>query len=92
MQKSQYDHDRVRHDSDAISKDEDGMIVALRQRDRVRRIHFRMLARNLQVVKICHEACKGSLGACIWNIRLLPRRLGSREPGIALIFARSAIR
>ena len=54
MQKSQYDRERVRHDSDVISKDEEGMIVALRQRDRVRRIHFRMLIRNLQVVKIDH--------------------------------------
>ena len=54
MQKSQYDRDRVRHDSNVISKDEEGMIVALRQRDRVRRIHFRMLVRNLQVVKIDH--------------------------------------
>ena len=36
------------HDRDVTAKDEEEIIFALRQHDRVRRIHFRMPVRNLQ--------------------------------------------
>ena len=38
----------IHHDRDITAEDEEGVVFALKQRDRVRHIHFRMPIRNLQ--------------------------------------------